>query len=43
VALPGPGKLSVDPVTGSLLDGSGRTRVFHGVNFVCKAPPWCWS
>ena len=19
---------------------SGRIRIFHGVNFVCKAPPW---
>ena len=26
--------------SGNIIDASGRVRVFHGVNFVRKEPPW---
>merc|ERR1719266_1775588 len=36
------GPLSIDLVSQQLIDSNGRIRIFHGVNFVCKAPPWYW-
>ncbi|BFI29865.1 endoglycosylceramidase [Marchantia polymorpha subsp. ruderalis] len=30
----------VDPDTGRIQDGSGRERIFHGLNVVMKGPPW---
>jgi len=41
-ALPSPGLLSVDEHSNHLLDSRGRIRLFHGVNLVCKTPPWYW-
>ncbi|DBA00768.1 TPA: hypothetical protein N0F65_004673 [Lagenidium giganteum] len=32
--------ISVDPATHHFVDGLGRTRIFHGVNVVEKAPPY---
>lgn len=35
-----PEALRLDPVSGQLLDGLGRARIFHGVNVVFKKWPW---
>jgi len=33
-------ELRVDPDSNQIVDSRGRTRIFHGVNFVAKRPPW---